>query len=502
MFASRKLTRISWIDQVQQRQGFLILGILALALLLRLWNLGGESVWIDEAYSIDLARHGFAAVIQGTAADQHPPLYYLLLHIWLWFGSGVAFARLLSVLTGVAHIGLVISLGKRLGGQWLGLGGGLLLAISPMHIWYSQEIRMYILLAAFTTAATIALWDCLQGKNRWFLYGLFTVLSLYTQYFAAFVLLAHGLLVLAWVWRQHRPRFLLPYAATLLLSGLAFSVWIPTAINQTRFHTMTWIQPPRAGEVVDTLLRLLLGSGILVLPVILRWLALAALLALAWWAVRRLLSQHPSQPWAFAYLAAWAWIPFLAISGVSLGYPIFQFKQFIIVLTPLLLWAVWTARLLPRWPGLLFLAGILALNGAASLYQQVVVTKDDWRGAAIYIQEHARPGDVVYGNPAASKAALDLYWQSPLPFLGYPPGYDIVQGGWDEPIITEQIAGQELRAAFQNHPRLWLVEFSPEFRDPNQEIPAWLQQHARLLDERSFGRLHVRLYARLQEGQP
>src|SRR5713226_5012036 len=95
--------------------------ILLLAAVPRFWGLGRESAWIDEAYSLVLAKHSVAEIIRGTAADQHPPLYYLLLHFWLMLGSSVGFARLLSAAIGVIHVGQTLSLGRKLGGEAIGL---------------------------------------------------------------------------------------------------------------------------------------------------------------------------------------------------------------------------------------------------------------------------------------------------------------------------------------------------------------------------------------------
>ncbi|MGW8145003.1 MAG: glycosyltransferase family 39 protein, partial [Anaerolineales bacterium] len=180
--------------------------IILLAAILRLWNLGSESAWIDEAYSITLARHSILDILKGTAADQHPPLYYLLLKFWLLFGSGVTYARFLSVIIGVINVGQVLHFGYRTAGIAIGILAGLLVAISPMHVWYSQEIRMYILLVSLTTASTAALWWALKDNKlwQWSAYCLFSILSLYTQYFAAFIFFAQGVWILIWVWRERQ----------------------------------------------------------------------------------------------------------------------------------------------------------------------------------------------------------------------------------------------------------------------------------------------------------
>jgi mannosyltransferase len=469
-------------------------GILLLALTLRLWGLGTESAWIDEAYSIALAKHSVVEIIQGTAADQHPPLYYLLLHYWLLFGSSVVYARTLSLVVGMINIGQTLKFGRKLAGDWLALGTGLLLAISPMHVWYSQEIRMYILLASLTTASTMELWNCLHGKNRWLLYALCSILAIYTHYFAIFVFGAHALLALAWAWMKREKRYVFYWAGAMLVVGLAFLPWFPIMLNQSRFHSMSWLESPGISDFRDTLLRLLFGSGVLVFPGWMRWLSLVSLGVLTIWAVIRLQQKELLHRQSFGFVATWAFAPFFVVAVIAFVYPIFQFKQFLIVLVPFLFWIVWVCRITPRLMGGLLFAGILASSGVYLVYQQVELTKDDWRGASAHLQSQMAPGDILYSNPAASYLALSLYGNSQMPSDGYPPNYNIVKGGWEGEILTTESADNILKSVTAGYHRLWLVEFSPEFWDPKRAIPGWLNTHANLIGDQYFGRIHIRLY--------
>jgi 4-amino-4-deoxy-L-arabinose transferase-like glycosyltransferase len=469
-------------------------GILLLALTLRLWGLGNESAWIDEAYSINLAKHSVLEILQGTAADQHPPLYYLLLHYWLLFGSSVGYARVLSLVIGIIHIGQILQFGRKLAGDWLALGTGLLLAISPMHVWYSQEVRMYILLALLTTASTSELWNCLHGKNHWLLYAIYSTLAIYTHYFAIFVFGAYALLVLAWAWMKREKKGGIHWAGAMFAVGSAFLPWFPIALNQSRFHTMSWIAPPGMIDFRDTLLRLLFGSGILAVPGWMRWVGLVLLGVLTIWAVIRLQKKNLPYRQSFGFVATWAFAPFFIVAVISLINPIFQFKQFLIILAPFLFWVVWVCWLTPRRLGYLLFAVILASSGVYLVYQQITLTKDDWRGASAYLQSHMVPGDILYSNPAASNLALSLYGNSLMPSDGYPPHYDIVQGGWDGKIITSELTDNILKATTVGYYRLWLIENSPEFWDPQKTIPGWLNTHAHLIDDQYFGKIHLSLY--------
>jgi 4-amino-4-deoxy-L-arabinose transferase-like glycosyltransferase len=473
---------------------FVAASVILVALVIRLIGLGAESGWIDEAYSIGLARYPVMQIIQGTASDQHPPLYYLLLHIWMLFGSGVTYARLLSALLGTLNVFQVMAFGWKVSGKWLGIVGALLLAISPFHVWYSQEVRQYMLLACLTTAATIELWNCLHGARHWWQYYIFVILAIYTQYFAIFIFLAHAVLVVSWAYRERNRKLVINWIITMIGTGLAFAPWLPIAVNQFLYHTMPWIGEPAAGDLRDIALRLLLGNGVVILPGLLRWGILLFLVGLAGWILYKYRPRDQEFRWGLGFIALWALIPFLAISIIAIFYPVFQFKQYLIMLAPLLLAVTRIALVIPNPWKFVSLALLVLASGLTLGYQQQVLSKDDWRGVAHYIEIDYENGDLVYGNPAASSLALGLYWEKPLPFKGYPPSYDILHGGWVGQPLTLQMADEVLTTSTQGYKRVWLVEFFPQLWDSNEYLSTWLKIHGVLLDDKKFGAIHLRIY--------
>ena len=90
--------------------------------------------------------------------DQHPPLYYLLLHGWVaQYGDTPYYARLLSALFGTGTIPIIYLIGKRMSGTMVGVAAAVLMAFSPFHIYYAQEARMYTLLTFNAAVAMYAL---------------------------------------------------------------------------------------------------------------------------------------------------------------------------------------------------------------------------------------------------------------------------------------------------------------------------------------------------------
>jgi mannosyltransferase len=126
---------------------------------LRVLLLGVKGMWLDEAFSVWMANHSILEMLQWAARiDQHPPLYYLLLHYWIAIeGDTPYYARLLSVLFGTATIPVIYLIGKRLSGMIVGLAAAVFLTVSPFNIAYAQETRMYTLLTFNAAVAIYAL---------------------------------------------------------------------------------------------------------------------------------------------------------------------------------------------------------------------------------------------------------------------------------------------------------------------------------------------------------
>jgi 4-amino-4-deoxy-L-arabinose transferase-like glycosyltransferase len=223
---------------------YLVLWVLILvALGLRLVQLTFQPLWWDEGWSLYFASANIGTLLERTAVDIHPPLYYLLLHLWIGlFGSSVVAVRLLSVLIGVATVPLIYLAGRWLMGEWGGLVAAFLLAISPFHIYYSQEVRMYGLVTLLGLGATyFALrWSAGPGGRRWWSwlgYVLAATAALYSQYYAATLLLALNLAVLIRWYRapssgggdegsRQRVRALLAWLAAQGVVAILYLPWL------------------------------------------------------------------------------------------------------------------------------------------------------------------------------------------------------------------------------------------------------------------------------------
>jgi uncharacterized membrane protein len=173
--------------------------------MLRFYHLSSQSLWSDEGNSVALARRGFVEIAQRTAFDIHPPFYYWLLRVWISiFGDSEIGLRSLSVILGIGLVCLIGLLGNHLFGLRVGTIAALIAAVSPLQIYYSQEARMYMLLAllgGLTVFLSLLFLDEAQPGRKVALglaYLLVVSAGLYTHYAYPLVLILVNLLALAW----------------------------------------------------------------------------------------------------------------------------------------------------------------------------------------------------------------------------------------------------------------------------------------------------------------
>ncbi len=209
----------------------LSLGLLTacgVALVLRAIRLGSQSLWIDELISLQLATYAQGREFwRGLLIDIHGPFNSAILHGWTaWGGTGEAWLRSLYVIPAVATVPVVWQLGRELFDAGVGLGSAWILACSPFHVWYSQEVRSYswaILWTALVLLLFVRAWDRRAGAKTWLGLGGLVPLALLTNFSAVF--LVAGLTAAILIRRPFDAALARSWAAILVVSGLAFLPW-------------------------------------------------------------------------------------------------------------------------------------------------------------------------------------------------------------------------------------------------------------------------------------
>ena len=221
--------------------------LLIAAAVLRLYRLSDDSLWYDEILSERRATAPLNDAHDLLRNGTHPPGYsQAILRPWLALGNGEWMQRFPSVVFGVATVAMTAVLGTRLAGRRAGLAAAALLAVMPLHLYYSREGRMYALLALVLLGWVMAL---IRARERdttldWTVYALLGAASLYTHYYAGFTILAvvgtTAVLELRHGFTTRTRRWLI---ATLGI-GMLFAPWLPTFQDQLNNETfLGWLPP-------------------------------------------------------------------------------------------------------------------------------------------------------------------------------------------------------------------------------------------------------------------
>ena len=501
--------------------------ILLLASALRFHQIESQSFWNDEGNSARLSERSVQLIIEGTASDIHPPLYYLVLRGWREIlGDSELALRAFSAFVGVGLVAATIAFGRRLigtGAEAPSLIAGMLVAINPALVYYSQETRMYEMLAFLAVLSTLLMVMWLQGGSRRLglaaAYVLSAVAGLYTHYFFPAVLLTQNLIFLLWFIIRHRSghegerdksrtaldlrpagRWILMMVAILLL----YAPWTPTYLQQAGDRDP--FRSPFQEFLVDSLRWS--AFGFTVEEIVIRWLApVFVILALlgAWFGRNR---RNRGLPYASTLLLSII-VPLVLMWILGATQPAF-FKFMLVIIPPVCLlagpgwWWGWrwsfegsgpksqqtpvqdgdaglpanggtdgstsTARTIIGRILMLGLAGAVLIGSGRSLfnmYYDADYARADYRGIADQITSEAHSNAGVVLNAANQWEVFTYYHQDGAPVYPVPRGYP-------DPAVIDD----ELSQITAQHERIYAVFWGESERDPSRLVERWLDENA------------------------
>lgn len=448
------------------------IAIILIAAAIRLWGLGDQSVWQDEAYSAVLARQDVSTIVQMQVDDSSPPLYYLLLHFWTSsFGDSEFVIRLLSALFGIGLVAAVLFITSSLFNRSAGLWAGGMLAFAPLAVYYSQEARMYSLTPLL---AILSVYFChLVSDNptpkrvAWFI-GI-TAGLLYTQNYGVFILLVDGLYLLARRRERRDPRPMLALSGVVLL----YLPWLIVLSRQVVGNTTAWILPPHLRMLVDTALHLTFKSWRIPTTGLLKvsWgiglaAALVVLVQIIVFAVRLIQSSQASEracSWPIFLVLGYMVLPIACAFISSYSKPIYVAGRYDSIVQPgvYMLLGLGIASIPLDWLRkalgiLLFAVLLISLHAYFTTYW-----KSNDRDVANWVANNATESDLVLFT--------DL---TVTPFLYYHPNSDVSRIRFPQAGLGYMPAG-----FFSND----LSYFEDEFRSVIRKVSAQWPRKRRLL---------------------
>lgn len=216
-----------------------------------------QSYWRDEAFSVLLASKNLKEIIALTIKDIHPPLYYLLLNIWIrLFGDAEHITRSLSLLFYTLLVITSFFLLKYLLRNWKpALLGTMAIAFNPFLIEYAFEVRSYMFFALVVVLSAL-----FYMKKRYFMFSVFLALSLLTHNFAIFFFLAF---VAFWLFENSKQFSgkILRLIRTFGIPSLIFLGWLKVLWNQwVKVAEGFWIEPKTSSIFVESFRAFFQGS--------------------------------------------------------------------------------------------------------------------------------------------------------------------------------------------------------------------------------------------------
>jgi mannosyltransferase len=384
----------AWIERRPQwlTTGGSVLVLMALSAYMRSRYLNGQ-FWMDEGLSVGISSHALSAIPGVLRHDGSPPLYYMLLHVWMSvFGSSETATHTLSLLFGVLTIPAGTWVAWSLFGRRAALIAAVLFAFNPFLTAYSQETRMYTLMALLGLLATAGfIHGFVYRRRRYlFLFVICQALMLYTHAWGIFFGVGAALALIP-VWAVSEDRRGLIRDALLSFGGAAvlFLPWLPTLLYQATHTGSPWDTAPNFGAPVQISRNLMGGDRATTALVLAGAIGLAGLFARS-----RRRSGEALSMWVLIILPVgtltFGWI-------VSRFSPAWQYRYFAPILAALLLLAAFgLAR--AKGVGLIALAlTVVFWANAASFTPQY---KSDMRDVSGEIAPLLHPGDlVIVGQP-------------------------------------------------------------------------------------------------------
>ena len=433
---------------------------------LRFYNLGYNSLWLDEATTYNISLQSFAGIWQVTANGEfNPPLFYWVEHVMLMLGNNEFILRFIPALLGVLTIPLFYMIGKEFLDRNAGIIAAAACTVSPFLIYYSQEARAYMMMLFFVALATIFFLRAMKSGSlmHWIFFGVFSALAFWAHFYA-FVMIAALVLFALLTWAP-RIRTELNNLKMLVLGVVVFVILcFPLILVTLQLFVVRTASAPTYG---------IQGLGII-------W-------------------ETFSQISGFNEIAMFLLIA-LFIIGIIQAFLIDKDKGVFLVLLTVLTFVIsyilsFKMPMLPRYLiflSIVFFIGIAVSyrvfyslwNNKAVVYGFIVVlfiisapvlagyysgySKDDWRGFSETLQEKVSPGDAVVAVPSYMAVPLDYYYSSAK---GNTREYGATTAGDLENISSES----------GNSTIYYVVTSDISAADPNGDAVMWLKNNTRLV---------------------
>ena len=467
----------------------LILVITIIGAYLRIHNLGVESLWLDEASSYHYIQDTMIGSWTRTVISTVAPLHTVILHFMTFFSSSEFSLRLPSAIFGTLTIPVIYAMGTRLFGKEEGILSAFLLSISMMHLWYSQEARMYAQTVLFSLLSLYFFYCATKANSKkiWAYFVVFSSLAFYSHYYTIFVIIPEAVYyvltkivtpsikhrnIFAEDWQNVRM-FCISIVAFFITILPLFIPFVQQAISRTSTGAPTW----GIGQSLSFIPTMLIqfstqepkSSNIFLLVFIIGLIASAL-----------------RQKDQFVFMGIFLVIPFIASYILAAKLPfsprylLFLLPVYLILVSRGITAVVNLLHSSNKSPSkntiqkrhvsiiiiaLLFLA--ITLPHITTYYD--TTQKNDWRTTSLYLESVTQPGNAVAPMPGYMFQALGYY-------------YDNSSDGTIR--ASPSYSESKMSSFVSNYDRVWfLVTGDINAANPDGSALRWLQNNASFVNQ-------------------
>lgn len=423
----------------RQTKILILMTIIVLSFLLRVYDLGGESIWYDEGASVYGSKESISTIISESNMVPNLVLYYTMLHFWIrLFGDSEFSVRFLSVIFGILSIYVIYKLGELIFDTNIGLLSSFILAISSYHIRYSQEARSYSLLVLFVLLSSYYLIKVLENKERKYIVGyiISSIAMIYAHGYGIFYLIFQNIYYLVFkrrdikLWVMIQGIILLFFVLPFLLRKMGKS--LDTAYD---------LRVPTLSSIYNTFEIFVGNEQILYIFILVIIIGL----------IIDLVAKKDLDKYVFMTL--WLFVPF-AISAI-ISYtlePLYHNRYFIASFPALILLfskGISNFRKAPIILFILFIVVILQVPLIEGYYSDI--RKDQWRETTNYIEDNKKDNDTILLYPEFTKIPFAYYYKSDMNYIG----------------INDYL---DINSSISDSNRVWLIASHMYYKERKEEL--------------------------------
>lgn len=402
---------------MNKRISYILISIIILSLLLRVYYLEKESLWLDEGHSVNISKGSISEIIYKADIDPNPPLYYIVLHFWMkLFGDSEFSIRLPSVIFGILSIYLVFKLGELIYNRDIGIICSFILSISQYHIRYSQEARAYSLLVLLVLLSNYYFIKVLKNEankaNKEIVgYIISSIMMIFTHIFGLFYLVFQNIYYI--IFKKENIKFWLLVQSSILSFFILWSPFLLRRIENSigTNNIVSNLQTIPTLKSVYGTFRIFVGSEE-ILYLFIAVIIIGLIIKL------KEMQYDKEDTYKYIFMILWLFLPILAsvIISYTIG-PIYMNRYFIASFPALLLLFSKEIYDLKK-ISIIFLLILIVLQIPLIEKYYNDTDKEQWRDVANYIKDSKKDNDTILLYPKFVQIPFGYYYKENTDYIG------------------------------------------------------------------------------------